>query len=58
MSPNFRIDAKLFSGDTPPGGLQRTVVFVEYVSAMGQQLFMRGGVSYDRRPGLNECEPL
>jgi len=58
VTPNFRTDAKPFSGDTPSGGLQRTVVFVEYVSAVGEQLFVRGGISYDQRPGLNDIMML
>lgn len=56
MYVNIRTDAQQ-SGDnttTPPGGIQRTVVFVEYDTMPGQRLFVRGGINHHRRPGLND----
>jgi len=41
---------------TAPRGFQRTVVFVKYTSQWGQQLFLRGGISYDQRPRMTKFD--
>jgi len=33
-------------------GFRRTVVFVEYHSQLGEHLFLRGGISHERRSGM------
>jgi len=35
-----------------PSGFQRTIVFMKFTSQPGQQLFLRGGISYSRRPRM------
>jgi len=33
----------------PPTAFQRTVVFIKFVSVVGQQVFIRGGIDHQRR---------
>jgi len=40
----------LTSGPVTVGGFQRTVVLLEYHSRYGQHVFLRGGISHERRP--------
>ena len=38
----------------PPIGMTRTVVFLQQQTAPGQDVFVRGGISHDQRPGKNK----
>ena len=35
----------------PPEGYQRTVIFLRLGTSVGQNVFIRGGISHDVRPG-------
>jgi len=45
-------------GPSVTSGMHRTIVFVEYHSQFGQQLFLRGGINYERRPRTTKISIL
>ena len=45
-------------GPSVTSGFHRTIVFVEYHSQFGQQLFLRGGINYERRPRTTKLSIL